>query len=64
VDLAGSSASVGAARKTKAGAKGSVFAFAPTGAKHKGSKTCVWVPKVLVSNVKGPKTVWVPKNKA
>ena len=34
------------------------------GAKHKGSKTCVWVPKVLVYNVKGPKTVWVPKNKA
>jgi hypothetical protein len=30
------------------------------GGKHKGSKTCVWVPKVLVSNVKGPKTVWVP----
>jgi hypothetical protein len=34
------------------------------GGKHKGSKTCVWVPKVLVSNVKGPKTVWVPKNNA
>jgi ubiquinone biosynthesis protein UbiJ len=34
------------------------------GGKHKGSKTCVWVPKVLVSNVKGPWTVWVPKNKA
>jgi hypothetical protein len=34
------------------------------GGKHKGSNTCVWVPKVLVSNVKGPKTVWVPKNKA
>jgi hypothetical protein len=34
------------------------------GGKHKGSKACVWVPKVLVSNVKGPKTVWVPKNKA
>jgi hypothetical protein len=33
------------------------------GDKHKGSKTCVWVPKVLVSNVKGPKTVWVPKIK-
>jgi hypothetical protein len=33
------------------------------GGKHKESKTCVWVPKVLVSNVKGPKTVWVPKNK-
>jgi hypothetical protein len=34
------------------------------GGKHKSSKTCVWVPKLLVSNVKGPKTVWVPKNKA
>jgi 3D (Asp-Asp-Asp) domain-containing protein len=34
------------------------------GGKHKGSRTCVWVPKVLVSNVKGTKTVWVPKNKA
>jgi hypothetical protein len=34
------------------------------GGKHKSSKTCVWVPKVLVSNVKGPKTVWVTKNKA
>jgi hypothetical protein len=33
------------------------------GGKHKGSKTCVWVPKVLVSNVKGPKTIWVPKIK-
>ena len=34
------------------------------GGKHKGSKTCVWVPKMLVSNVNGPKTVWIPKNKA
>jgi 3D (Asp-Asp-Asp) domain-containing protein len=34
------------------------------GGKNKGSKTCVWVPKVLVSNVKGPKIVWVPKNNA
>jgi hypothetical protein len=34
------------------------------GGKHKSPKTCVWVSKVLVSNVKGPKTVWVPKNKA
>jgi hypothetical protein len=32
--------------------------------KHKSPKTCVWVPKVLVSNVKGPKAVWVHKNKA
>jgi hypothetical protein len=33
------------------------------GGKHKGSKTCVWVPKVLVFNAKGPKTIWVPKVK-
>jgi hypothetical protein len=33
------------------------------GGKHKSPKTCVWVPKVLVSNIKGPKIVWVPKNK-
>jgi hypothetical protein len=30
---------------------------------HKSPRTCIWVPKVLVSNVKGPKTIWVPKNK-
>jgi hypothetical protein len=34
------------------------------GGQHKSPKTCVWVPMVLVSNVKGPKTVWLPKNKA
>jgi hypothetical protein len=34
------------------------------GGRHKSPKTCVWVPKVLVSNVKGPKIVWIPKNKA
>jgi hypothetical protein len=34
------------------------------GGKHKSPKTCVWVPKVFVSSVKGPKTIWVPKNKA
>jgi hypothetical protein len=32
--------------------------------KHKSHKTCVWILKVLVSNVKGPKTVWAPKNMA
>jgi hypothetical protein len=32
------------------------------GGKHKRPKTCVLVPKVLVSNVKGPKTVWLPKH--
>jgi hypothetical protein len=34
------------------------------GGKQKGSTTCVWLPKVLVSNVKGSKTVSVPKKKA
>jgi hypothetical protein len=34
------------------------------GGKYMSPKTCVWVHKVLVSNVKGPKTIWVPKNKA
>jgi hypothetical protein len=34
------------------------------GGKHKSPKTFVWVPNVLVSDVKGPNTVWVPKNKA
>jgi hypothetical protein len=34
------------------------------GGMHKRPNTCVWVPKVLVSNVKGPKTVWVSKDKA
>jgi hypothetical protein len=34
------------------------------GGKHKSPKTCVWVSKVLVSDVKGPKTIWVPKTKA
>jgi hypothetical protein len=34
------------------------------GGKHKIPKTYVWVLKVLVSNIKGPKTIWVPKNKA
>jgi hypothetical protein len=31
---------------------------------HKRFKTCVWVPKVLMTNVKGLKQVRVPKNKA
>jgi hypothetical protein len=41
---------------------GKVVAKYVTG-KHKSPKTCVCVPKVLVSNVKEPKTIWVPKNK-
>jgi hypothetical protein len=31
---------------------------------HKRSKTCMWVPKYLVTNIKGPKQIWVRKNKA
>jgi hypothetical protein len=31
---------------------------------HKRSKTCVWVSKYLVTNLKGSKQIWVPKNKA
>jgi hypothetical protein len=34
------------------------------GPHHKRPKACLWVPKVLLTNVKGPKQVWVPKNKA
>jgi hypothetical protein len=34
------------------------------GPHHKRPKTCVWVPEVLVSNVKGSKQVWVLKNKS
>jgi hypothetical protein len=31
---------------------------------HKSPKTCVLVPKVFVYNVKGSKSIWVPKDKA
>jgi hypothetical protein len=34
------------------------------GPRHKRHNTCVWVPKLLVTNVKGPTQVWVPKTKA
>jgi hypothetical protein len=30
---------------------------------HKRSKTFVWMLKCLVTNLKGPKQVWLPKNK-
>jgi hypothetical protein len=33
------------------------------GSHHKRLKTCVWVPKYLVTNFKGPKKIWVPNNK-
>jgi hypothetical protein len=31
---------------------------------HKKSKTCVWVPKCLVTIMRGAKQIWVPKNKS
>jgi hypothetical protein len=34
------------------------------GPHHKKSKTCVWVPKCLVSNLRGPNQIWVPKTKS
>jgi hypothetical protein len=34
------------------------------GPHHKRSKTCVWVPKCLVTKLRGPNQNWVPKTKA
>jgi hypothetical protein len=34
------------------------------GPHHKRLKTCVWVPKYLVTNLRGPNQTWVPKIKA
>jgi hypothetical protein len=34
------------------------------GSHHKMSKTCVWVPKCLITNLRGPNQTWVPKTKA
>jgi hypothetical protein len=34
------------------------------GPHHKRSKTYVWVPKCIVTNIRGTKQVWIPKNKA
>jgi hypothetical protein len=34
------------------------------GPHHKRSKTCVWVPKCLVTNLRGHNQIWVPKTKA
>jgi hypothetical protein len=36
--------------------------FKYVGGKHKSPNTCVWVPNVLFSSVKGPKTIWVPND--
>jgi hypothetical protein len=34
------------------------------GAKCKGDKTCIWVPKTIVINLVGPNMSWVPKTQA
>jgi hypothetical protein len=34
------------------------------GPHHKRSKTCVWVHKCLVTNLRGPNQTWMPKTKA
>jgi hypothetical protein len=34
------------------------------GSKCKGGKTCIWVPKVVVTNLVGPNKSWVPKTQA
>jgi hypothetical protein len=34
------------------------------GPRHKRSKTCVWVSKCLVTNLRGPNQTWIPKTKA
>jgi hypothetical protein len=34
------------------------------GAKCKGDKTCIWVPKTIVTNLGGPNKSWVPKTQA
>jgi hypothetical protein len=31
------------------------------GSKCKGNKTCIWVPKAIVTNLVGPNKSWVPK---
>ena len=33
------------------------------GNKYESVKRSIWVPKVLVTNMNGPKQIWVPKNK-
>jgi hypothetical protein len=34
------------------------------GSKCKGDKTCIWVPKVIVTNLVGPNKSWLPKTQA
>jgi hypothetical protein len=34
------------------------------GAKCKSDKTCIWVPKTILTNLVGPNKSWVPKTQA
>jgi hypothetical protein len=34
------------------------------GSKCKGDKTCIWVPKTVVTNLAEPNKSWVPKTQA
>ena len=34
------------------------------GSKCKGDKSCIWVPKTIVTNLVGPNKSWVPKTQA
>jgi hypothetical protein len=34
------------------------------GSKCKGDKICIWVPKIVVTNLVGPNKSWVPKTQA
>jgi hypothetical protein len=34
------------------------------GSKCKGYKTCIWIPKIVVTNLVGPNKSWVPKTQA
>jgi hypothetical protein len=34
------------------------------GSKRKGDKTCIWVPKTILTNLVGPNKSWVPKTQA
>jgi len=46
----------------KKNVKGKVFAKFVGDPKNNTRKIAIWVPKVLVTNMQGPKQVWVPKN--
>jgi hypothetical protein len=44
--------------------KGKKIIARKLGAKCKGDKTCIWVPKTIVTNLVGPNMSWVPKTQA